>query len=175
MIYSIYTSVPPECVHGIADRYRVPAAVVYAIIKTEGGSPGFGHRNSDGSIDWGPMQINGRWFTTRKSPVRRRFPYLSPRQIETDPCVNTEVGVWILAGLRQHASLWTAVGHYHSFNPVLASQYVARVRRWYYRILADWRRAEHRQYPVVTSRRHRRYHVRHAKKTIQEMASAGEY
>ena len=139
MVPFIYASVPPECVHYVSEKYRVPSALVYAIIKTEGGSPGRGHRNLDGSVDWGPMQINGRWFVARRSPVRKHFPYFSPRQVKTDPCVNTEVGVWILSRLRTHVSLWTAVGHYHSFNPRLAHDYTRKVKHWYFKILKTWR------------------------------------
>ena len=134
----MFVPVPPDCVHDIASRYHVPSAVIYAMLKVEGGSPGKGVINHDGSVDWGPMQINGRWFQAKRSPVKRAFPGITSYQIETDPCVNTEVGVWILTLRTRRESLWTAVGHYHSFKPTLARNYKNKVVRWYKRILSTW-------------------------------------
>ena len=132
---------PSYCVNAAAERYGIPSAVLYAIIKTENGKAGYGSMNRNGTVDWGPMQINGKWFVSSRSPVRRSFPHVSPYEIQTDPCVNVTVGAWILSGLleRDH-SLWVAVGHYHSYRPREAKKYRRRVYFWYKRILADWKR-----------------------------------
>ena len=160
--------VPATCVHQVAHKYGVPSAVIYAMLKVEGGHPGQAHRNADGSYDYGPMQINGRWFTTKKSVLQRRFPFLEASAIKKDPCVNTDVGGWILyEEWRQSAahcfswrhpracvrkSLWSAVGHYHSHNKTESAKYVHRVYSWYTRIIHYWNRRYGYPYQRYASR-----------------------
>jgi len=135
----ILVPVPSECVHQAARRYQVPIAVVYAILKVEDGRPGYGLKNRNGTIDWGPMQINSRWFEARTSPVQKQFPDLDPEDIKTDPCINVEVGVWILRkALNRDHSLWRAVGHYHSYRDREARRYRNTVHRWYVKIRRYW-------------------------------------
>lgn len=136
----IFVHAPAQCVNEAAYRYSVPPAIVFAIIKTENGLSGHGSQNRDGTVDWGPMQINDRWFVAKKSPVRRTFPNLDPNRIRTNSCVNVYIGTWILSTLiqRDH-SLWTAVGHYHSYKPREAHKYRRRVYYWYRRIVNDWK------------------------------------
>lgn len=169
---ALYTPVPSECVHSVADHYKIPPAILFALIKTEGGLPGQGLRNRDGTVDWGPMQINSRWFVKRGSPVRQAFPDVSPQEIETSPCVNVEVGGWILARLHRHVSLWTAVAHYHSFNPALYRPYVRRVKWWYRQFVG----ALHPHRWVVRRRKHASPSVQQTQETDDRViATAGEY
>jgi len=129
----IYAPVPAECVHLAAAKYNEPVAILYAIVKTEGGQVGTVHKNHDGSYDVGPMQINSRWFA-----VLRRYQ-VTPHDLVRDPCLNVDTGGWILYREMRHTkNIWTAVGRYHSPNPREARRYVERVKRWYRRILASW-------------------------------------
>lgn len=138
---AILTPVPAQCVNDVSDYFHIPSAAVYAIIKTENGRPGYGTMNKDGSVDWGPMQINGRWFVSKRSVVRKHFPNLDPLAIEMDPCVNVQVGTWILSRiLKRDKKLWVAIGHYHSYSPWRAHQYRKRVWHWYVKIKKYWRK-----------------------------------
>lgn len=123
---------PPQadCLQQAADHYRVPVALVRAILKTEGGRPGQAVRNTNGSFDLGPMQINTTWLNT-----------LQPRgitlaMVRDDYCVNVAVGTWILAREMQrippHAStgqVWQAVAGYHSRTPEHNARYAVLLWR----------------------------------------------
>lgn len=133
--------VPAPCVQAVAAKYGVPSAVLYAMLKTEAGVPGKSHKNKDGSRDWGPMQINDRWFVFSGSEIRRKFPEIAPADIKTDPCVNLDVAGWILwSNLQRDHNLWKAIGHYHSFRKREAIRYRHMVWRWYWRIRRYWRK-----------------------------------
>jgi soluble lytic murein transglycosylase-like protein len=64
--------------------------------------------NSDGSYDYGLMQINSSWLPTlRKFRVELGDLFL--------PCINADVGAWILANnFRRMGVTWDAVGAYNA-------------------------------------------------------------
>lgn len=127
------SGVSAACIQMVAYKYGIPRAILLAIVKTEGGHAGSYRRNTNGSVDVGPMQINSRWFHTL-----RRYK-ITPNDLAQDACLNVDVGGWILyKEWRQSHNLWQAVGHYHSHNPQEAHRYVVRVQRWYHRILWHW-------------------------------------
>lgn len=47
--------VPIECINQAATAYHVPATMIIAILKTEGGKNGEAGKNKDGSYDYGSM------------------------------------------------------------------------------------------------------------------------
>ena len=133
-----------DCLQQAADHYRVPVALVRAILKTEGGRPGLEVRNQNGSYDLGPMQINTAWL-----------PTLAPRAISRamlrdDYCVNVAVGTWILARELQRlpaqasrAQIWQNMAAYHSRTP----QHNVRYAVLLWRQLKAQPGAEHRPAP----------------------------
>jgi len=120
----------PDCLRVAAEHYRVPLALMQAILKTEGGRPGMAVRNNNGSFDLGPMQINTIWL-----------PRLQPRgitlaRLRDDYCVNVAVGTWILARELQRlprrpsrADVWQAAASYHSRTPVHNLRYATLLWR----------------------------------------------
>lgn len=123
---SVLAQAPPpiDCLQQAADHYRVPAALVRAILKTEGGRPGQAVRNTNGSHDLGPMQINTIWLATL------HLRGITLAMVRDDYCVNVAVGTWILARemqrIPQHAStsqVWQAVAGYHSRTPEHNARY----------------------------------------------------
>ena len=116
--------VPVECVWSAAKHYRLPPVALIGILGAEGGRPGEVSRNTDGSEDLGPMQINSRWL-----PTLSRYGATRERLIE-DPCTNVWVGAWILALAYSHdGDIWQAIGHYHSWRPKESRRYRRRVER----------------------------------------------
>jgi soluble lytic murein transglycosylase-like protein len=86
----------------------IPVAVLKAVAETESSfNAAAMHRNADGTIDIGMMQINSSWL-----------PALAQHGIQRahlwDGCTNIKVGAWILA---QNANRlgwnWDAVGAYN--------------------------------------------------------------
>jgi len=102
-----------NCMVDTANRYGVSSRLVAAIIAAESGNnPKAIHvnRHPDGSHseDLGLMQVNSWWL-----PRIEALGY--DRDSLFEPCVNIEVGVWILAQEVQHYGYtWTAVGAYNA-------------------------------------------------------------
>ncbi|EIJ75014.1 MAG: conjugal transfer protein TrbN [Leptospirillum sp. Group II 'C75'] len=80
--------VPVACIWQAAGYYRLPPLALVGILGVEGGRPGQAVRNTDGSEDLGPMQINSRWL-----PLLSRYG-LTRAKILGDPCTNVWAGAW---------------------------------------------------------------------------------
>ena len=121
-----------DCVELAADKYGVPVSLVEAILKVEGGRVGQAVRNSNGTEDLGPMQINTIWLP-------RLAPYgITRRQLQHDRCINILAGSWILARQLQTAKnmegpverrVWWGIGAYHSRTPQHNVKYALKVWR----------------------------------------------
>lgn len=71
-------------------------------------------RNSNGSHDLGPMQINSWWVPRIAIRVHRSEAQVR-NWLRFDACFNAEAARWVfLSGLRSTGDYWTAVGLYHS-------------------------------------------------------------
>lgn len=118
--------VPIECINEAAVTYSVPASLIISVLSVEGGEVGMASPNSNGTYDYGPMQINTIW-------LNRIRPYgFTREQLQYDPCVNVKVGTWILAtNIADSPNLWNGVGGYHSYTPMLNQKYQSKVWRVY--------------------------------------------
>lgn len=115
--------VPIECIAYSAFKYSIPPAVIKAIVFAEGGRTGKISRNSNRTVDIGPMQINSSWLPRLK---RLGITYSS---LKNNACLNIDVGTWILAkNLHdRNGDLWKAIGDYHSRKPREAWRYQRKV------------------------------------------------
>lgn len=121
--------VPVPCIRAAANYYRLPPLALVGILGAEGGRPGQAVRNTDGSEDLGPMQINSRWL-----PRLARYG-LTRKTLLGDSCANVWAGAWILAlDYSRDGDVWRAIGHYHSGRPAESRKYRLRVSR----ILSKW-------------------------------------
>lgn len=131
----IIHDVPIECINHAAVTYNVPAALIISILKTEGGKNGMASKNTDGTYDYGPMQINTCWL---KKVAKYGF---TQHDLQYDPCVNVAVGAWILAqGIADGKNIWNGVGNYHSHTPALNARYNSKVQKhhkWLSNIIDD--------------------------------------
>jgi soluble lytic murein transglycosylase-like protein len=113
------------CWEDAAARYGLHPHLLYAIAKTESGlNPKAVNRsNPNGSYDVGLMQINSSWL-----PKLRQFGIDEGQLYE--PCVNIEVGAWILAhNMRRLGRTWDAVGAYNAVSPDKRLHYARLVYR----------------------------------------------
>lgn len=110
------------CWNEVAAWYGVNVHLLYAIAKTESNlNPNAMNRNKNGSYDIGMMQINSSWLPTLSK-------YGVTEEKLKDPCVNLQVGAWILAQNMQRMGLtWDAVGAYNARNPKLRVKYAQKV------------------------------------------------
>ena len=122
------------CIAQAAERYQVPPALIRAVLAKEGGSLGTVSRNKNGSLDYGPMQINSTWL-----PSLSKFG-ISASHLVWDSCVNIGTGTWILAtNYRSYSGDWTkAIASYNVGR--LNSPGRVRVGTLYaYDVIRKWR------------------------------------
>ena len=77
--------------------------------------------NTNGSSDFGLMQINSSWLPTLRK-------YGVSQQDLFNPCINADVGAWILAdNFRRMGVTWDAVGAYNASTPWKRVKYATGV------------------------------------------------
>lgn len=113
-----------DCFDDAAAYQHVNPTVLRAIAWQEShGRPDALHRNADGSVDYGLMQIN----SVHRDELRRWG--IEPAQLMR-PCVAVYVAAWQLRKLMlKYGNTWDAVGAYHSETPALRARYQASIRR----------------------------------------------
>ncbi|MCB1651657.1 MAG: lytic transglycosylase domain-containing protein [Alphaproteobacteria bacterium] len=121
------TKVLAACLMLASQTYSVPPAVLVGIYKAEGGKVGQEVRNSNGSYDLGPMQINTIWMPD----LAKRWGVQESQArkwVRDDACTNVGVAAWILrTHLDETGSLSQAIAHYHSRTPSYGTRYRQRV------------------------------------------------
>jgi len=112
------------CYEEAGARYGISPQILHAISKGESSfNPVAINNNTNGSYDYGLMQINSSWESTlRKLGI--------PWETLADPCTNVMVGAWVLSQcVRDYGYTWPAVGCYNSRTPSKRDQYSAKIAR----------------------------------------------
>lgn len=115
------------CLAMAAQTYQVPPQVLVAILHVEGGKVGQQVRNTNGTYDLGPMQINTIWTAelAREWGVSRAT---AKRLIRDDACTNINVAAWIFRkNLNETKSLSKAIAWYNSRTPSIGYRYKRKV------------------------------------------------
>lgn len=93
----------------------------------EGGWVGAEVRNSNGSHDLGPLQVNS-WWVPRLAAILRRPESHVRWWLIHDACFNVSAARWIfLSGLEVAGDYWKAVGIYHSPTDWRQRRYASEV------------------------------------------------
>ena len=117
-------------------KYQVDPLLLYSIAEQESSLNPLATNggNSDGTRDIGLMQINSFWF-----PVLDKYG-ISEQDL-FDPCVNIDVGGWILyQSIQIFGNNWRAVGAYNAGTSkseeaeMLRQKYAERVYKRYIRL-----------------------------------------
>lgn len=136
-----------RCIIGASRRYGVYPLVIKSLLLHEAGKIGTLSRNSNGTYDLGPMQMN----TINLEFLRREFPNLTWRHLAFDLCSNVYAGTYFLkTKLDEADDYWTGVGNYHSKTPSLRAKYLGKVIPIYKRLMAH-----HQKKARTVRRRHR--------------------
>jgi lysozyme-related protein Hpa2 len=120
-----------DCFEDAAAYQHLNANVLRALAWQESrNQPNSLRHNTNGSIDYGVMQINSVHL-----PELSRYGI--DRTTLLDPCKSVYIAAWHLRRqVLKYGETWKAVGAYHSETPVLRDQYATQVRH----ILERWTR-----------------------------------
>jgi len=118
------------CMALVASIYHLPPRVLPAIQKVEGGMVGTVSHNTDGSDDYGVMQVNSRWLPALSALSGLPIEAVRERLISR-PCYNIAAGGAILRSYldETHGDLMLAIGDYHSHTATRNLDYQAKVMR----------------------------------------------
>jgi soluble lytic murein transglycosylase-like protein len=120
--------VTPQCILVEANRQKLEVHKLLSVMKVENGRVGQFTRNSNGTYDVGPMQINtvnlpdiAKKLGTTKENVLKYLAY--------DGCFNVSIGAWILRSRTDEVNgdFWMGIGRYHSKSPTNRDRYIMRV------------------------------------------------
>ncbi len=115
------------CLLMAAQTYSVPPAVLVGIYNVEGGKVGQQVKNTNGTYDLGPMQINTIWVP-ELADYWGVTESTAKKWVRDDPCTNMGVSAWILRKhLNDTGSLGKAIAHYHSKTPQHGLKYKRKV------------------------------------------------
>lgn len=123
-LFVVLSQANAACFEDAAKRYQIPVELLKAISTVESnGNPNAINHNKGGSVDYGHMQVNDWWL-----------PKLAPYGITVeklkDPCINTNVGAWILAqSIARHGLTWKAIGAYNASTDYKRLVYARKVER----------------------------------------------
>ncbi|MCY0853655.1 lytic transglycosylase domain-containing protein [Cupriavidus sp. D39] len=122
-LLALASSVQAFCFDEAAARYGVNPYVLRGIAFVESGFRADSvSRNTDGSIDYGAMQINSVHLGELK-----RFG-IAPAQLMV-PCTNVMVAAYLYRKkIDRYGNSWLAVGAYHSETPEYRDAYWPKVK-----------------------------------------------
>ena len=115
------------CLMIAAQNYAIPPQVMFGIMSVEGGKVGQQVRNTNGTYDLGPMQINTLWtrVLAKEWGVSQATAH---RLIRDDACTNANVAAWIFRkNLNEARSLSKAIEWYNSRTPSIGRKYRRKV------------------------------------------------
>lgn len=126
------------CFEASGAKYHIDPRLLWAMAETESSgrasAQNLNHVSRTGTVDLGLMQINSSWL-----PTLARYGITS-EQLMADPCLNIDVGAWVLAGIiKQQGARWDAIGAYNTACTQLKgeactasrAEYVRKVWSWY--------------------------------------------
>jgi hypothetical protein len=120
LVAAVATTGSAFCFEEAGAEYGINPQILRAIAKVESNfNPTAINRNTNGTYDFGLMQINSTWASTLG---KQRWNNLG------DACFNTKTGAWILAQcMNKYGYTWKAIGCYNSQTPQKRDLYAQRV------------------------------------------------
>ncbi|NLP61067.1 lytic transglycosylase domain-containing protein [Paraburkholderia sacchari] len=131
LMLAAFASTPAraDCFDEAARYQKVNPLILRAIAWQEShNTPDALHRNTNGSVDYGVMQINSIHL-----PTLAQYGISSSTLMQ--PCKNVYIAAWHLRQkMNKYGNTWAAVGAYHSETPALRDRYAQQIaailRKW---------------------------------------------
>lgn len=99
--------IPPACVAQAASHYAIPAELLVAVVRQEGGKVGKVYPRSHGTY-FGPYQISDKWLGTFA-----KWGY-DANTLTHNACANAYAGAYVLAYYKAREPDWTrAIARYN--------------------------------------------------------------
>lgn len=109
------TPVTAQCMWDAAVKERLPIEILVAVLYVERGKPGLRKRNSNGSEDLGPFQINS---VHTSDPVTRHW-------LANDGCYGAAAAAYRLrVEIDRAGDTWRGTGNFHSRSPLHHQRYL---------------------------------------------------
>ncbi len=116
-----------RCIRTAADGRDWLEKTLWGLRDQEGGWIGAEIRNTNGSHDLGPLQVNSWWVPKIANATGRPTSHVR-WWLAHDACFNVYAARWIfLSGLAVTNNYWRAVGGYHSPTPWRQRRYAQAV------------------------------------------------
>nr|WP_223806428.1 lytic transglycosylase domain-containing protein [Novosphingobium sp. LASN5T] len=118
-----------ECIRQVSGGRPWLEKTLWGLRDQEAGWIGAEVRNTNGSHDLGPLQVNS-WWVPKIATLVGRSQIEVRAWLTTDPCFNAGAARWIfLSALRSTGNYWNAVGVYHSPTGWRQQRYALSVGR----------------------------------------------
>lgn len=114
----IYT----QCITDAARFFGIDAELVFTLFDNEGGKVGTFSRNTNGTYDIGPMQIN----SSNLPEIKKHFPTVTWRVLAYDACASFWVGTWWLYRkiVDRKGNVFEGIADYNSKTPKVRAKYI---------------------------------------------------
>lgn len=133
-----YNTASAFCFDEAGKFYNVNPILLKAIAYTESSlnEKAINYNNSNGTVDYGLMQINSFWF-----PKLEKLG-ISKEEVINNSCTNVFVGAWVLAqNFESHGEGWLSVGAYNAGFSVKRSKarekYISLVKK-NFNVIKGW-------------------------------------
>lgn len=115
------------CLIQIQNDRGFPRETMFSLLRQENGREGASSRNSNGTYDHGPFQVND----VNVPIIAKQFGLSveeAKARLRDDGCFNAQAAGYLLnEHWKRTGDIWTAIGHYHSRTEVHATRYRQQV------------------------------------------------
>ena len=127
------TEIRNQCVNDASRYFGIDSELVFTLFDNEGGKVGSFVRNTNGSYDIGPMQIN----SSNLKEINKHFPAVTWKVLAYDACASFWVGTWWLYRkiIDRNGNVFEGIGDYNSKTPKVRARYIFKFMEKYNRRL----------------------------------------
>lgn len=128
-MFPVVSDIPPDmpaaeamimCSVEAADRYSLPADLIFAVAMTEGGKPGQEVKNTNGTSDLGMLQFNSAYMKTLRGYG------ITEEDVLAENCYPYHLAAWRIhwhLEEKDDQDLLTRAAYYHSRTPEFNERY----------------------------------------------------